>query len=93
MDWFQLNWTINKINWIFYYELSTRGVLAIATRVVLAIATRVVLAIATRGVLEIATHEINSMQDYCVIQNHSWLKGWTQLNYIYCIPYCALHPY
>jgi len=47
----------------------------IATRGVLGIATRGVLAIATRGVLEIATHEINSMQDYCVIQYHSWLKG------------------
>jgi len=40
-------------------------------RGVLAIAMRVVLAIATCGVLEIATHEINFMQDYCVIQYHS----------------------
>jgi len=57
------------------------------------IATRVVLAIATHGVLDIATHEIISTQGYCDIQYHSWLKGWTQLNYIYCIVYCALHPY
>jgi len=47
----------------------------IATSGVLDITTCVVLAIATRGVLEIATHEINSMQGYCVIQYHSWLKG------------------
>jgi len=69
------------------------GVLAIATRVVLAIATHVVLAIAMCGVLDIATHEIISTQGYCVIQYHAWWKGWTRLNYIYCILYCALHPY
>jgi len=62
----------------------------IATCGVLVIATRVVLAIDTCGVLEIATHEIISMQGYCVIQYHAWLKGWTRLNsaelqYIYCM--------
>jgi len=47
----------------------------IATRGVLAIATHVVLAIPTCGVLDIATHEIISLQGYCVIQYHAWLKG------------------